>query len=107
MCSFLLFRCSGVKGSITINGHERNLSQFRKLSCYIMQDNQLHANLSVEEAMHVASSLKLGSDQSKDSKYQVVSHHYLSIAGENVAWKITYCFLDPRNIRNFGTARTP
>lgn len=67
-------RCSGVKGSITINGHERNLSQFRKLSCYIMQDNQLHANLSVEEAMHVATSLKLGSDISKDSKYQVVSH---------------------------------
>lgn len=39
-----------------------------------MQDNQLHANLSVEEAMHVASSLKLASDISKDSKYQVVSH---------------------------------
>jgi len=38
-----------------------------------MQDNQLHANLSVEEAMQVASSLKLGSDISKDSKYQVVS----------------------------------
>lgn len=38
-----------------------------------MQDNQLHANLSVEEAMQVATSLKLGSDVSKDSKYQVVS----------------------------------
>lgn len=66
------YKCSGVKGSITINGHERNLSQFRKLSCYIMQDNQLHANLSVEEAMHVATSLKLGSDITKDSKYQVI-----------------------------------
>lgn len=40
-----------------------------------MQDNQLHANLSVEEAMHVATSLKLGSDISKDSKYQVVSYY--------------------------------
>lgn len=39
-----------------------------------MQDNQLHANLSVEEAMHVATSLKLGSDITKNSKYQVVSH---------------------------------
>ncbi|XP_050422485.1 ATP-binding cassette subfamily G member 4 isoform X2 [Adelges cooleyi] len=66
------YKCSGVKGSITINGYERNLSQFRKLSCYIMQDNQLHANLSVEEAMNVASSLKLGSDISKDSRYQVI-----------------------------------
>lgn len=76
-------RCSGVKGSITINGHERNLSQFRKLSCYIMQDNQLHANLSVEEAMHVATSLKLGSDISKDSKYQVVS--YCNVIIKNIS----------------------
>jgi ABC-type multidrug transport system ATPase subunit len=60
-------------GSITINGHERNLSQFRKLSCYIMQDNQLHANLTVEEAMRVASNLKLGKDISKDKKQEVVS----------------------------------
>jgi len=62
-----------MNGSITINGHERNLSQFRKLSCYIMQDNQLHANLTVEEAMRVASNLKLGKDISKDKKQEVVS----------------------------------
>jgi hypothetical protein len=62
-----------MNGSITINGHERNLSQFRKLSCYIMQDNQLHANLTVEEAMRVASNLKLGKDMTKDEKQEVVS----------------------------------
>jgi len=62
-----------MSGSITINGHERNLSQFRKLSCYIMQDNQLHANLTVEEAMRVASNLKLGKDMAKDEKQEVVS----------------------------------
>jgi len=62
-----------MSGSITINGHERNLSQFRKLSCYIMQDNQLHANLTVEEAMRVASNLKLGKDMGKDKKQEVVS----------------------------------
>jgi ABC-type multidrug transport system ATPase subunit len=62
-----------MSGSITINGQERNLSQFRKLSCYIMQDNQLHANLTVEEAMHVASNLKLGKDMKKDEKQEVVS----------------------------------
>lgn len=62
-----------MNGSITINGQERNLSQFRKLSCYIMQDNQLHANLTVEEAMHVASNLKLGKDMKKDEKQEVVS----------------------------------
>ncbi|PSN50370.1 ATP-binding cassette sub-family G member 1 [Blattella germanica] len=66
------YKTSGMRGSITINGHERNLSQFRKLSCYIMQDNQLHANLTVEEAMRVASNLKLGKDVSKAEKQDVV-----------------------------------
>lgn len=55
-----------------MNGHERNLSAFRKLSCYIMQDNQLHANLTVAEAMKVASNLKLGSHVSKADKEEVV-----------------------------------
>lgn len=61
-----------MQGSITINGHERNLSQFAKLSAYIMQDNQLHGNLSVEEAMNVATALKLGNDLSKEEKQDVV-----------------------------------
>lgn len=68
-----------MSGSITINGHERNLSQFAKLSAYIMQDNQLHGNLSVDEAMHVATSLKLGSDLSKHDKKEVVGVIYLYI----------------------------
>jgi hypothetical protein len=38
-----------------------------------MQDNQLHANLTVEEAMCVASNLKLGKDMKKDEKQEVVS----------------------------------
>lgn len=66
------YRTSGIHGSITINGQERNLSQFRKLSCYIMQDNQLHANLTVEEAMQVATALKLGSEVSKSEKEELI-----------------------------------
>ena len=71
-CSEYMFRSTGAEGSITMNDHERNLSAFRKLSCYIMQDNQLHANLTVAEAMKVASNLKLGSDVSKGEKEEVV-----------------------------------
>lgn len=56
-----------------MNGKERNLSQFRKLSAYIMQDNQLHSNLTVEEAMHVAASLKLSQKVEKSEKMHVVS----------------------------------
>lgn len=56
-----------------MNGQKRNLSQFRKLSAYIMQDNQLHANLTVEEAMNVAASLKLSQSIEKYEKHNVVS----------------------------------
>ncbi len=66
-----------MQGSITINGFERNLSQFRKLSCYIMQDNQLHGNLTVEEAMKVATSLKLSSNLSRRHKEEVVSFYFI------------------------------
>lgn len=67
------FRTTNIVGSITMNGKERNLSDFRKLSAYIMQDNQLHANLTVEEAMSVATSLKLSTAVSKNEKMLVVS----------------------------------
>jgi ATP-binding cassette subfamily G (WHITE) protein 1 len=56
-----------------MNGKERNISVFRKLSAYIMQDNQLHANLTVEEAMNVASNLKLSQKVLREEKMIVVS----------------------------------
>lgn len=56
-----------------MNGRDRNISQFRKLSAYIMQDNQLHGNLTVEEAMTVAANLKLSANVLKKEKAVVVS----------------------------------
>jgi ABC-type multidrug transport system ATPase subunit len=56
-----------------MNGKERNISLFRKLSAYIMQDNQLHANLTVEEAMNVAANLKLSQKVLRGEKMDVVS----------------------------------
>ncbi|KOB75819.1 ATP-binding cassette transporter subfamily G, partial [Operophtera brumata] len=72
------YKTSGMEGSITVNGLERNLSSFRKLSCYIMQDNQLHGNLTVEEAMAVATSLKLPSATSRADKEEVTMTSNLS-----------------------------
>lgn len=66
------YKTLGTEGSITMNEQERNLSSFRKLSCYIMQDNQLHGNLTVEEAMAVATALKLPSSQQRADKEEVV-----------------------------------
>ncbi|XP_008551030.1 ATP-binding cassette subfamily G member 4 [Microplitis demolitor] len=66
------YKSSGMEGSITMNGNERNLSTFRKLSAYIMQDNQLHGNLTVEEAMKVAASLKLSSKIDKAEKEELI-----------------------------------
>lgn len=56
-----------------MNGAERNLSAFRKLSAYIMQDNQLHGNLTVQEAMTVATNLKLNKKFTKPEKHSMVS----------------------------------
>lgn len=56
-----------------MNGKERNISLFRKLSAYIMQDNQLHSNLTVEEAMNVAANLKLSQKVQRGEKLSVVS----------------------------------
>lgn len=69
---FYIFRTSHLSGSVLINGKDRNLRRFRKMSCYIMQDDRLLPHLTVYETMTVSANLKLGKDISAREKRVVV-----------------------------------
>eukprot|EP00095_Tigriopus_kingsejongensis_P004119 maker-scaffold122_size333723-snap-gene-2.34 protein:Tk04119 transcript:maker-scaffold122_size333723-snap-gene-2.34-mRNA-1 annotation:"white family atp-binding cassette transporter" len=66
------YRTSNVVGDIRINGKARNLRKFRKMSCYIMQDDCLSPHLTVREAMQIATDLKLGEETPLETKALVI-----------------------------------
>lgn len=67
------YRITGVTGSVLLNGHERNLDAFRRLSCYITQDDRLQPLLTVCENMQIAADLKLGEHVSKKEKTDIIN----------------------------------
>lgn len=60
-------------GTITINGHARDLKRFRGQAAYIMQDDLLQMHITVWEAMHFSVNLKIGSQLERAEKKQRVS----------------------------------
>ncbi|XP_059222107.1 ATP-binding cassette sub-family G member 4 [Stomoxys calcitrans] len=62
------FKTTGVDGSILLNGRRRDLTAFRRMSCYITQDDRLQPLLTVNENMHIAADLKLGPNVSFEEK---------------------------------------
>ncbi|XP_071647246.1 ATP-binding cassette sub-family G member 1 isoform X3 [Temnothorax longispinosus] len=62
------YKCTDIGGSISINGQLRDMHEFKKMSCYIMQNDLIQPNLTVYEAMSFAADLKLGKRKSKSQK---------------------------------------
>lgn len=62
-----------VKGDILVNDAVRDLNKFRKMSCYIMQFDELSPYLSVLEVMELSTELKIGNRMKSDEKKVLVS----------------------------------
>ncbi|KAL4715525.1 hypothetical protein ACJJTC_009151 [Scirpophaga incertulas] len=66
------YRITGVGGSVFINGRGRNMKHFKKMSCYIQQDDRLQGLLTVGENMSLASNLKLPTTMDKYEKGAII-----------------------------------
>ncbi|XP_060530500.1 ATP-binding cassette sub-family G member 4 [Cylas formicarius] len=64
----------GVGGNVYINNGLRNLKAFRKISCYITQDDRLQPLLTVAENMQIAADLKLTSSVSRCEKSSIIDN---------------------------------
>lgn len=67
------FRASGVSGNFLINGKERNLVEFRKMSSYIAQDFAMLDLLTVQETLKVSTDLKLTTQTKQGEKDKIAS----------------------------------
>ncbi|XP_011496456.1 PREDICTED: ATP-binding cassette sub-family G member 4 [Ceratosolen solmsi marchali] len=85
------YKTSNLSGSVLINGKDRNLRRFRKMSCYIMQDDRLLPHLTVYEAMTVSANLKLGKDISAAAKKVVIEEIIETLGLSDASNTQTHC----------------
>ncbi|XP_014213283.1 ATP-binding cassette sub-family G member 1-like [Copidosoma floridanum] len=67
------YKYEGAAGIITVNGQPRDLRDFRRKSCYIMQEDLVQPKLTVLEAMRFAADLKLGNKVAPAARLEVIS----------------------------------
>ncbi|XP_011252169.1 ATP-binding cassette sub-family G member 1 [Camponotus floridanus] len=67
------YKFTEISGSININGQPRDMQEFKKMSCYIMQNDLAAPGLTVIEAMTFAADLKLGRRKSQSEKHFVIN----------------------------------
>ncbi|XP_050450728.1 ATP-binding cassette sub-family G member 1-like isoform X2 [Cataglyphis hispanica] len=67
------YKYTEISGSININGQPRNMQEFKKMSCYIMQNDLVQPKLTVIEAMSFAADLKLGKKKSQFEKHIAIN----------------------------------
>ncbi|KAL0831096.1 hypothetical protein ABMA28_001969 [Loxostege sticticalis] len=66
------YRITGVGGAVFINGRGRIMKNFKKMSCYIQQDDRLQGLLTVGENMALAADLKLPTSMDKYGKGEII-----------------------------------
>ncbi|KAL1509071.1 hypothetical protein ABEB36_003869 [Hypothenemus hampei] len=66
------YSIQGVEGRVSINGTPRKLKAFRRLSCYITQEDRLQPLLTVQENMQTSADLKLPSNTTQKDKEAII-----------------------------------
>lgn len=66
------YRTRNVTGDVLVNGRPRVPERFRKMSCYIMQDDHVLSQLTVEESMMYSASLRLPHMVTSEQKRRLV-----------------------------------
>lgn len=68
------YRSNGVTGQILTNRHARNINAFRRVSCYIQQDDRLQPLLTVRESMDSAADFKLGHRVPREERRKIIEN---------------------------------